>query len=68
LLRWSNSYIQIARLLAAKNEFKVATAAAEKGLDIYQTCLGAESEKTKEAEKSVRAFRKQIPTGKASVA
>jgi hypothetical protein len=54
--------------MAAKNEFKIATTAAEKGLDIYQTCLGAESEKTKEAEKSVRAFRKQIPTGKASIA
>jgi hypothetical protein len=55
-----NRYIQIARLAAAKNDFTFATRAAEKSLDVYKTCLGMDSKRTKDAEKSVRAFRNQI--------
>jgi hypothetical protein len=53
-------YIQIARLFADKNAFEYATRAAEKGYDIYKTCLGINSQRTKDAEKSVRAFERQI--------
>jgi hypothetical protein len=46
--------------LADKNAFEYATRAAEKGFDIYKTCLGIKSQRTKDAEKSVRAFERQI--------
>lgn len=57
-----NSYLSIARLVANKNppDFKFARMAATQALDVYTTCLGADSEKAIEAFKSVRGFQKQI--------
>lgn len=58
----SLSYLSIARLVANNNppDFKFAVTAATQALDVYTTCLGADSEKAIEAAKSVRAFKKQI--------
>lgn len=55
------SYLSIARLVANRNspDFKFAHTAATQALDVYTTCLGADSEKAIEAAKSVRAFQKQ---------
>ncbi|KAE9962293.1 hypothetical protein BLS_000565 [Venturia inaequalis] len=56
------SYLSIARLVANNNppDFKFALTAATQALDVYTTCLGADSEKAIEAAKSARAFKKQI--------
>jgi hypothetical protein len=43
---------------------KFAVLAAEKALGVYMICLGKDGEETEKAEKSVRAFKKQLPAEK----
>ena len=43
---------------------KLAVLAAEKALGVYMICLGKDGEETEKAEKSVRAFKKQLPAEK----
>ncbi|QDS76147.1 hypothetical protein FKW77_007366 [Venturia effusa] len=57
-----DNYLSIARLVANAQspDFNFAHKAATQALDVYTTCLGADSEKAIEAAKSVRAFEKQM--------
>lgn len=56
----SQRYLRLARLGAQNNDFIFAAKAAQSAYKTYKSCLGMESQKTKDAEKSVRAFRKQM--------
>jgi hypothetical protein len=54
-------YLDIARLHQEQGDIKLAVLEAEKALGVYMTCLGKDGEETEKAEKSVRAFKKQLP-------
>ena len=54
-------YLDIARLHQEQGDIKFAVLMAEKALGVYMTCLGKDGEETERAEKSVRAFKKQLP-------
>lgn len=60
-------YLQIARISAGRNDFNMAVRGARLAHEVYLACLGKESEKTKNAEKSVRAFTKQLPKERTGV-
>jgi len=62
----SKSYLSLARLVANAKppNYNFAFTAATKALDVFTTCLGADSEKAVEAEKVVRAFGKQATGSK----
>jgi hypothetical protein len=55
-------YLDIARLFHKQGDIKFAVIASEKAMGVYMTCLGKDGEETVKAEKSVRAFTKQLPT------
>jgi hypothetical protein len=56
------SYLILARLVVNKTppDYHFALTAATQALDVFTTCLGADSEKAVEARQSVRAFSKQV--------
>lgn len=56
-----NRYLDIAHLCHKEGDIKFAVHAAEKAMAVYMTCLGKDGEETEKAEKSVRAFKKQLP-------
>jgi hypothetical protein len=55
-------YLEIARICAGSEDFVTAAKAARKALETYTTCVGGENERSIGAAKSVRAFKRQIPT------
>ena len=58
----SYRYLDIACLREERGDIKFAVLAAEKALGVYMTCLGKDGEETEIAEKSVQAFKKQLPS------
>ncbi|KAF2429205.1 SET domain-containing protein [Tothia fuscella] len=64
----AHTYLQIARISADKGDMHTAVKAAKHALENYLICLGKDSEKTKNAEKSLRAFTKQLPEEKVKAA
>lgn len=51
-------YLEVARICERCEDHAMAVKAARKAVEVYAICLGAKSEKTLEAAKSLRAFAK----------
>lgn len=59
----AHMYLEVARICERKGDLDMAVKAARKALETSITCMGAESEKSVDMAKSVRAFERQLLKG-----